>query len=352
MDLRVLQVMAGAEQGGAELFFERLCIAMHKSGVHQHVVMRDARARQGRMRDAGLRPLLLRFGGALDWTSRRSLKREIAQFQPQAVLTWMSRATRFAPSGKHVLCARLGGFYDIKYYKHCDWLVCLTEDIREHVVEAGFPRDRTVHLPNFVPEQRMDPVCRKDYDTPDGAPLIFALGRLHENKAFDTLLKAMALVPDCYLWLAGDGPLRAELETQAQDLGVKPRVRFLGWRDDTPALYAAADLVLFPSRHEPHGNVVLEAWAQCRPMVSTATHGPARLVTDGHDGLLVPIDDHRAMADAIRRAFTETGLMEAMARNGWNTFQNGYTEDKVVSRYRAFLEQVVVEKAAENKAKG
>ncbi|MCF8501747.1 MAG: glycosyltransferase, partial [Rhodospirillum sp.] len=305
MDFRVLQVMAGAERGGAELFFERLCIAMHKAGVQQHVVMREASTRLARMRDAGLRPVLMRFGGALDLASRPGLKREIAKFHPQVVLTWMSRATHYAPSGDYVLCGRLGGFYDIKYYKHCDWLICLTEDIREHVVKAGFPRERTVHLPNFVPQKRMEPVRRKDYYTPDNAPLIFALGHLHENKAFDILLKALALVPDCYLWLAGDGPLRAELEKRAQDLGVKPRVRFLGWRDDAPAFYAAADLVVFPSRHEPHGNVALEAWAQCTPMVSTATHGPARLVTDGHDGLLVPIDDHRAMAAAIRRAFTE-----------------------------------------------
>jgi glycosyltransferase involved in cell wall biosynthesis len=346
MDLRVLQVMAGAEQGGAELFFERLCVALHKAGVHQHVVMREADARVERMREAGIRPVLMRFGGMLDLASRRGLSREINRFKPQVVLTWMSRATRFAPTGDHVLCARLGGFYDIKYYKHCDWLVCLTEDIREHVVKSGFPRERTVHLPNFVPEKRMPAVRRKDYYTPENAPLIFALGRLHENKAFDVLLKALALVPDCYLWLAGDGPLRAELEKQAQDLGIKPRVRFLGWRDDTPALYAASDLVVFPSRHEPHGNVALEAWAQCRPMVTTATHGPSRLVTDGKDGLIVPIDDHRAMADAIRRAFTEPGLMESLARQGWDTFQQGYTEERVVDQYRSFFEQVVAERAA------
>ncbi|WP_413207510.1 glycosyltransferase [Rhodospirillum sp. A1_3_36] len=352
MDLRVLQVMAGAEQGGAELFFERLCIAMHKAGVHQHVVMREASARLERMRDAGLQPILMRFGGLLDFSTRKSLKREIAKFQPKVVLTWMNRATSYGPTGDHVLCARLGGFYDIKYYKHCDWLVCNTEDIRQHVIAAGFPEERTVHLPNFVPEKRMEPVHRKLYYTPDNAPLIFALGRLHENKAFDTLLKALVLVPGCYLWLAGDGPLRGALEKQAQDLGIKPRVRFLGWRDDAPALFAASDLVVFPSRHEPLGNVALEAWAQCTPMVSTATHGPSKLVTDGSNGLLVPIDDHKAMAEAIRRAFTEPGLMESMARKGWETFQSGYTEQKVVGQYREFFERVVAEKAAKKAAKG
>lgn len=346
MDLRVMQVMAGAEQGGAELFFERLCVGLHRAGVHQHVLTRPAPARIARMQEAGLRPVLLRFGGPMDIPTHLRLRREIARFKPAVVLCWMSRASRFTPRGDYVLCSRHGGFYNIKYTNHCDWQVCLTEDIRAHLVDSGYPAERCVHLPNFVPVERLDPVPRKSLYTPENAPLILSLGRLHENKAQDTLLRAVAMIPDVYLWLAGEGPLRTELETLARDLGIKPRVRFLGWRDDTAALYAASDLVAFPSRLEAHGNVVLESWAQGRPIVSTATHGPKSLITPDHDGVLVPIDDPYALAAGIRRVLETPGMMETLARNGWDTFQRGHTEEAVVGAYRAFFERVTAERAA------
>ena len=107
------------------------------------------------------------------------------------------------------------------------------------------------------------PVHRQGNSTcpkkPGGAPLVLGLGRLHQNKAFDVLLEAVSRVPSVYLWIAGEGPLKTELEKQAENLAVKPRTRFLGWREDTAALLAGADVFVCPSRHEPLGNVVIEA---------------------------------------------------------------------------------------------
>ena len=85
-------------------------------------------------------------------------------------------------------------------------------------------------------------MSRAAHYTPNHAPLVVALGRLHENKAFDVLIKAMARVPDAYLWLAGDGPEREKLEALALTEGIKPRTRFLGWQEDVAPLLAAADV--------------------------------------------------------------------------------------------------------------
>lgn len=336
--------MAGAERGGAELFFERLCISLHRAGVQQHVVMRPVEDRVQRMKDAGLMPVTLPFGGRLDFMTPIRLRREISRFKPDVILTWMNRATRFTPRGDHVLCGRLGGFYDMKYYRHCDYVVCVIDDICKHVINSGFQADRVVHLPNFAPARHMPPVSRKSLYTPENVPVVLALGRLHENKGFDVLLKAMAQVPDAYLWLAGEGPLRASLERQALDLGVKPRVRFLGWRDDTPALYAAANMVVFPSRHEGIGNVALEAWSQGQALISTETQGPGKMITSGENGILVPIDDPNALARAIRQVIMDPDLRNHIAQGGWDTFQDTYTEEKIVEAYQAFFERVVAER--------
>ena len=94
------------------------------------------------------------------------------------------------------------------------------------------------------------------------------------------------------------------LEKAAGALGVADRVRFLGWRADPSALYRAADVCVFPSRYEPLGNVVIQAWAHGLPVVAAASQGPAALIEDGADGLLVPIDDADALAAAVEAAWT------------------------------------------------
>ncbi len=96
---RLLQTMAGARHGGAEAFFERLAIALHRAGVAQHLAIRRAPTRAKLLRDAGLEVSEHRFGGILDIGTRPALRKAIRDFKPQVVLSWMNRATKFCPSG-------------------------------------------------------------------------------------------------------------------------------------------------------------------------------------------------------------------------------------------------------------
>lgn len=339
--MKIMQIMAGAEFGGAEAFFVRLAIAFGRlNSIEQKVVIRQNSNRAGLLRDGGVDPVEMKFGGRFDFSTPRALKREINEFKPDIVLTWMNRASGMCPKGDFVHVARLGGYYDLKYYSNCDHLVGNTEDIVEYLAEQGWPREKAHYLPNFVSGDQADPLDRGDYYTPKGVPLIVALGRLHENKAFDTLLRAVARVPDVYLWLAGDGPLKEELQKLAEDLAIKPRVRFLGWRDDTAALMATADLFVCPSRHEPLGNVVIEAWAQGLPVVAADSMGPGTLIENMETGLLVPIDDEIAMGKAIRAVLKDDNLAERIARQGNKDYLDNFTEDRVVARYLEFFEQV------------
>lgn len=333
--------MAGAAHGGAEAFFERLALAFERAGVEQRVVIRRNARRAGLLRAGGVAVTELGFGGPLDLLSRLGLRRAIAEFRPQAVLTWMNRATAFCPKGgPFVHVGRLGGYYDLRHYRHCDHLVGNTQDICDWIVRQGWPAERVHYVPNFVSEEVAEPVPRADFATPAAAPLALALGRLHPNKAFDVLVAALARVPGLYLWIAGDGPLRDALKAQAAGLGVDGRIRFLGWRDDVPALFATADLLVCPSRHEPLGNVVIEGWAQGVPVVAAASQGPSQLIQDGADGLLVPVDDSEALAAALQRLLNEGGLAEGLGAAGRRAFESRFTEAAVVARYRDFLGKV------------
>lgn len=337
---RVMQVMAGAAHGGAEAFFDRLVPALSRAGVEQCAVIRRNEERAALLREHGLAPVELAFGGRFDFTTVRALRRAVARFAPDVQLAWMSRAALFCRPDHHVVAGRMGGYYDLKYFRYCHHLVGNTPAIRDYIVRSGWPKDNAWYLPNFVDGTAMPPVPRRSLDTPEDAPLLLALGRLHANKGFDVLLPALQRLPDAVLWLGGEGPEEATLKRLAEELGVAGRVRFLGWRRDVPALLAAADVFVCPSRHEPLGNVVLEAWAQRVPVVATAAAGPAALIEDRRNGLLVPVEDAVSLARAIATVLSDAAFAQEIAEAGHAAYSAGYTEPSVVAQYREFFERI------------
>ncbi len=339
--MRVMQVMAGARYGGAEAFFVRLVLALARAGLDQCVVMRRDGRRHSTLGSAGLVPMELPFGGIMDTVTGRALRREVARLRPDLVLCWMGRAARFAPSGRHVLVGRMGGYYDLKYYRHCDHLVGNTPDIVAYLVRQGWSAERAHHLPNFVDEPADTALARERLGTPEGVPLLLALGRLHENKGFDVLLQALARLPGVWLWLAGEGSERRALGALADRLGVAERVHFLGWRDDIGSLMATADVCVCPSRHEPLGNVILEAWAAGKPVVAAAAAGPQGLIEDGETGRLVPIDDAGALAASLGETIAEPERARTMGEAGHARFRRDHSEPVVVAKYLAFFHQVI-----------
>ncbi len=343
-DLRLLQAIAGGEHGGAEAFFVRLAVALKRAGVEQHILVRRGRPWIADLRAAGLKPVELPFGGWADITTRRAFARQISAFQPHVVLTWMNRASRHCPDNvtghNFTHAARLGGYYDLKYYRSCDHLIGNTEDLQHYIEKQGWPAERAHYIANFVSADPAQALARAEFATPDNVPLILALGRLHTNKAFDILLKAMTDLPEAFAWIAGEGPLKEELQAQTRKLGVDGRLRFLGWRDDIAALLAAADVFVCPSRIEPLGNVVIEAWAHGTPVVAATATGPESLITPGETGLLVPLEDAAALATSIRTLVDNPALAQRLAEAGRQAYKDKFTEAAIVGRYLEFFEQV------------
>jgi glycosyltransferase involved in cell wall biosynthesis len=163
---------------------------------------------------------------------------------------------------------------------------------------------------------------------------------MHNDKAFDILLRAIAHLPSVHLWLAGEGPEKTGLLALASKLGVANRVRFLGWRKDAGALLEAADCLVCPSRVEPLGNVILEGWAHRRPVVAAASAGPAGLIDNGRTGLLTPVDDVDALTTAIRRVIDDAALAKSLGENGHAVYNAKFSKQAVLGRYVDFLSMV------------
>lgn len=348
MSRRLLQAMAGARHGGAETFFVRLASALQRVGENQRVLIRRDADRTRLLHETGVMVTELAFGGPLDIGSRFGFRRAIAAWRPDIVLTWMSRATLACPQGAFVHVARLGGYYDLKYYRHCDHLIGNTRAIVDYAVAGGWPPARIEHLPNFVPDFG---AAQRPPDSSSNAPLALAIGRLHQNKGFALLLEALAMTREVQLAIAGDGPLLGVLEERARDLGLTDRVRFLGWCDDVPGLLSQADFLMCSSLHEPLGNVVIEAWSAGLPVIATTSDGPAALIEDEVNGLLVPLPDQpgggpAALAAAIERLSASPELRRDLGQAGRRAYEAEFTEAAVVARYRSFFDRLAPVSAA------
>lgn len=338
--MSVLHLLGTAGEGGAETYFVDLATALQRSGVAQAAAIRGHPGREARLRAAGLPVEVLRFGGPIDLFTKPKAAAFARREGVSLALAWMNRAARHTPKGPWTRIGRLGGYYNLKYYQGFDHLVANTEDIADWVVSQGWPAGRVSCIPNFAaaPPQG-EAADRASLETPQGVPLLLAMGRLHESKAHDVSLQALARLPDAYLWIAGVGPLEAKLRGMAQALGVASRVRFLGWRTDPSALYRAADVCVFPSRYEPLGNVVIQAWAHGLPVVAAESQGPKALIRSGEDGLLVPIDDAPALAEGVRRLLAEPSLRARLVRAGVTRVAGEFSQAAVVARWKALFAQ-------------
>jgi glycosyltransferase involved in cell wall biosynthesis len=339
--MSLLHLLGTSGEGGAETYFVGLVAALARDGVVQAAAIRRHEGREAALAQAGVDVGVFRFGGPVDILTRPKIAGFARRTGVRAALAWMNRAARHTPRGPWARIGRLGGYYNLKYYRGFDMLVANTEHIADWIVGQGWPAGRVRCIPNFAaPAEAAEPVDRASLGTPADAPLLLAMGRLHEAKGHDVALEALASLPDAWLWIAGAGPQEARLKALADALGVASRVRFLGWRADASSLYRSADLCVFPSRYEPLGNVVIQAWAHGLPIVAAASQGPAALIRDGEDGLLVPIDDHEALAGAVQRMLDDAALRAGCAAAGAARVASEFSPGAVVGQWRDLLADV------------
>ncbi len=191
------------------------------------------------------------------------------------------------------------------------------------LVDRGIPDNRLFFLPNVIDNSRFAAGSSPHTDS----FVILGVGRLAPQKRFDLLLQVLAQVSKkrpIKGVIAGDGPLRAELEALATRLGLLPGVvQFLGQVSDTSYLYSQADLLLLTSDHEGTPNVVLEAMASGVPVIGTRVGDVPDLLGDGTRGRLVAPGDVAGLVAA-----TEELLNDFQTRNGLANQGRSYVQSE------------------------
>jgi L-malate glycosyltransferase len=221
--------------------------------------------------------------------------------------------------------------------------------------EEGCPHAKMVLIPNGVREDALRPpgdaeAKRREFGLPPEARVVGAVSRLAWKKGIRHLVDAtpriLESVPEARVVIAGDGPLRAELEGHAAALGVRDRVLFLGSRPDTIELMAAFDVFVLPSVVEGMSNALLEAMAVGRPVVATDVGGNPEVVVDGATGLIVPPGDAEQLAASIRKLLEAPELAAEMGAAGRQRVLEHYQIDVMTRRIEELYDTLLAGKAA------
>ncbi len=180
----------------------------------------------------------------------------------------------------------------------------------------------------------------------EGTRYIACLGRVVDNKGFDLLLEAFNLIrsdhPGVHLVVGGSGSKLESLRRLADDLALSDRVHFPGRlsRYEVAQVLTSATVFVMPSRLEPFGIVVLEAWRAGTAVIATSIGGPPEFVTDGADGLLVDPHDTRRLADALSRVLSDDTLRHRIALAGKARFRD-FEWPNLTFEYRKLYASVV-----------
>ncbi|MEU1470217.1 glycosyltransferase [Streptomyces sp. NPDC005761] len=226
----------------------------------------------------------------------------------------------------------------LELYREMDGVVCLTQaDMDNYRRRLGDQAPPFAAIGNIVPPPtRHAPV--------NGLPLIAAAGQLVPRKAFDTLINAFAQVvphhPQWRLRIFGRGPEQARLQDLVHAHGLSDAVRLMGALPDLTAEWDKAAFAVSAARRESFGLTLVEAMHHGLPVLAAdAPFGPGEIVVPGHNGILVPLGDEDAMAQAMRYLIEQPAEREKLSQGAYATAPL-YSAERIAFRYDAFLRDV------------
>ena len=241
-----------------------------------------------------------------------------------------------------------------RLWRMTDAGIAISQAVADFVVEVeNAPRDklRVIHYglqwqpsPN-AERQALRRSMRTQLGFAQTQPLLAMACRLIEQKGVSDALQAFAGTrsefPEARLLIAGDGPLRAQLESEATQAGLTGSVRFLGWRDDVPQLLVACDLFLMPSLWEGFGLVLLEAMAQGLPLVASRVSAIPEIVVAGETGLLAPPRDVPALREALLTLLRDPPLARHMGLMGMERLETHFSEQRMLDATVALYHELL-----------
>lgn len=350
--MKILTVITAMCTGGAERVMATLCNEFSKGNEVTLLCLRSAET------DYAIDPRVRIIDGKVTgknfFNAVKVTKNVIDEEKPDVALAFMNKSNvvllAAARRAKHkvpaVVCERAnpnGAGKAIKIlrkllYPRADGAVFQTPQAQEYYKNI-------LKCESVVLKNPLNPDFRAERYVGERRRVIVTAGRLSSEKNHRLLIDAFSDIaeefPDMKLEIYGNGPLKDELQTAINDTGLSDRISLMGRKDNIQNYTRDAELFVLPSDSEGMPNALLEAVALGIASISTdcPIGGPGMIVRNGENGLLVPVGDRCAMADAIRRMLTDKELADKCRENGPQVITE-FAAEKVCAEWEEYLTNV------------
>lgn len=345
--MRIIQVIHSLTFGGAENQVLSLSIGLQKKG---HAILLAAPKNSWLEKEAKNNGILfehLRMSGVWDLLSYiklhfliRSFHADIVhghQVRPSQYVGWATKGTKaISLSTAHSTNVR-------KHMRECHHIIGVSDAVIENLIQNNYDRKKLTRIYNgvkqisFLERQQV----RNQFNISPNVFAVVLAGRFHRDKGFDLLIEVSKQLPDfIQFYFMGDhnNEYGHNLKQLAKD---NNKIHFLGYQNNVPALLLGFDLYVAPSRREAFSLSLAEAESAALPIVASRVGGIPEVVSDGENGLLVPVNDVNAFADRILKFATNPRLCETMGKNGRLRYMQNFTVDLMVDQTESLYQKLL-----------
>lgn len=365
--LRIVHIVSSLNVGGMEQFVLRIAHAQQTQGHQVLVIALQGGPLLEAVKRDGIRACVLGGTGKISKVRRMvHCLSVLARFRPDVINAHNQTSLHYATLGKRIGKPQVilinhgqgrGSVRtpDAKEWGRTDAIVAVSQDVAARMDTPELASKICV-IHNGItptPPRRSRAEVRHELSLDSEGCVGILVARIDGLKGHDTLLHALAHLramktPVTFL-MVGDGAERVPMERLAGELGLGPEwVRFLGFRNDIPDLLAASDVFTLPSLTEGLPLSVLEAMAQRLPVVATCVGGIPELVTHNESGLLVPVNDAEALAEAIGSIASSPALRRQMGEKGYERVERDFAFTQMTRQYEALYERLLSRKSVNN----
>ena len=229
-----------------------------------------------------------------------------------------------------------------------DGVICVSQAVNNHVSKQVFSKSKkvvTIYKGHDLEWYNQKPLDLEEFGSSKDNFNIACVANARPHKGLIYLIKAakeLSHIKDIHILLIGKNIDEDPYVSEIENSGMKDRIHVTGFRNDAPQIIAACDVLVHPSiRKEGLPRVILESLAGGTPVIASAIEGSMEIIENGFNGYIVPIKDHKAIADKVKELYNSPETLHKLSDNCKNTIENKMAHKTTVKKYIEYFESLI-----------